>query len=208
MSRLTPDLILASASPRRLKLLHQIGLNPTSLHPPLIDETPLKGERPSVYAKRMALEKGRKVYQEHPHAYIVAADTVVACGRRILGKPENCSEARSFLNLLSGRAHRVYTALCVHAPDGRVAERLVQTRLRFKRLENKEIEAYLETGEWADKAGGYALQGYAAAFILSVSGSSSSVVGLPLYETQAVLKGLGYPVLITWTEGKSAGADS
>ena len=185
-------LILASASPRRLALLRQIGIEPQAVSPPHIDETPHRRELPVPYARRMAARKAAAVAPAHPGAFILAADTVVAVGRRLLPKAENAATARRCLELLSGRRHRVYGGLAVIAPDGRQIERLVTTIVWVKRLQPSEIDAYIEAGEWQGKAGGYAIQGLAAAFIPRINGSYSNVVGLPLTETAAVLAGLGY----------------
>lgn len=203
MSR-RPELILASASPRRLALLNQIGIEPEHLIPAHVDETPERGELPRKLAQRLAHAKAVEVHRKARQAglagdsVVIAADTVVAVGRRILPKAETMDEAASCLRLLSGRAHRVFTGLCVLSPSGHARERLVETRIRFKRLTNKEIEAYLASGEWNGKAGGYAIQGIAGAFVVKLSGSYSAVVGLPLYETTALLAGEGYPVHFNW----------
>jgi len=187
-----PPLVLASASPRRLELLHQIGIVPDHVDPADIDETPKRGELPPGHALRLAEAKARAVMPHHPGAYILAADTVVACGRRILPKAEDIETARACLALLSGRRHRVYSGLAVVGPDGRVGLRRVLSQVGFKRLAAEEIAAYLATGEWRGKAGGYAIQGRAAAFIPWISGSYSNVVGLPLFETAQLLAGRGY----------------
>jgi septum formation protein len=185
-------LILASASPRRLELLSQIGIRPDMVVPAEIDETPLRGELPAAYAKRVAAAKAAAVVARHPGAFVLAADTVVACGRRILPKAEDEATARSCLTLLSGRRHRVLGAVELVAPDGRRSRRLVTTAVRCSRLTDEEIAGYLASGEWQGKAGGYAIQGRAAAFVPAVTGSYSNVVGLPLAETAAMLRGLGY----------------
>ena len=185
-------LVLASASPRRLDLLRQVGIEPDLIEPAHIDESELKGETPRRLAVRLAKAKAVSVAQRQPNALVLSADTVVAVGRRVLPKAETEVQARDCLALLSGRGHRVYTGLCVIAPDGRVAERLVETRLTFKRLSTSEIEAYIASGEWHGKAGGYGIQGRAGGFVLELQGSYPSVVGLPLYETQCLLEGLGY----------------
>lgn len=185
-------LVLASASPRRLDLLRQIGLVPDETVPAEIDETPLKTETPRLTALRLAAAKAAKVADARRDAYVLAADTVVAVGRRILPKVESEAEGRCCLELLSGRAHRVLTGVAVVAPDGRAASRLVETRLTFKRLSKPEIDAYLTGGEGIGKAGGYAIQGHAGAFVISIQGSYPSVVGLPLYETVNLLRGLGF----------------
>jgi len=185
-------LILASASPRRRDLLAQIGLHPHDIIPADIDESPLAQEVPARTAQRLAVEKARAVAAQHGDAYVLAADTVVAVGRRPLGKPASADEARRFLGLLSGRRHRVLGGMAVVAPDGRTAERLSTTLVRFKRLTEAEISSYLDTKEWDGKAGGYAIQGHAAAFIPAISGSYTNVVGLDLAMARAMLEGLGY----------------
>lgn len=187
-----PQLVLASASPRRVDLLHQIGLPPDIVDPADVDESVAAGELPVPHAARLALAKAQAVALRRPGCFIVAADTVVACGRRILPKAEDEKTARRCLTMLSGRRHRVLGGLCVIAPDGRISQRLVTTTVTLKRLEDAEIAAYLASGEWHGKAGGYAIQGRAAAFVRSLSGSYSNVVGLALYETAAMLKGLGF----------------
>lgn len=185
-------LVLASASPRRLDLLRQVGLAPDEVLAAEIDETPLKTETPRQTALRLAVGKAQKVAAGAPDAYVLAADTVVAVGTRILPKVENEAEGRRCLELLSGRAHRVLTGVAVAGPDGRLASRLVESRLHFKRLSKDEIDAYLESGEGLGKAGGYAIQGRAGAFVMSIQGSYPAVVGLPLYETLNLLRGLGF----------------
>jgi septum formation protein len=184
--------VLASASPRRLELLRQVGLLPDCIDPADIDETSHRGELPPAHAIRLAEEKARAVFARHPGAFILAADTVVACGRRILPKAEDEASARSCLEMLSGRRHRVHGGVAVAGPDGRLATRRVDSQVAFKRLSEAEIGAYLRTGEWRGKAGGYAIQGRAAALIRWVSGSYSNVVGLPLFETVQLLAGRGY----------------
>ncbi len=186
-------LVLASASPRRRDLLHQIGITPHSIDPADVDESPRADESPRELAMRLAEAKAAVVAARHPEAVVLAADTVVARGRRILPKPHDHAAARRCLTLLSGARHRVLGGVCVTAPDGRVARRVVTTQVAFKRLEPGEIAAYLEGGEWEGKAGGYAIQGFAAAFVRLLTGSYSNVVGLPLYETRAMLRGLGWP---------------
>jgi septum formation protein len=183
------QLVLASASPRRLALLRQIGIEPDEVFAPDIDESPRRDEAPRVYARRMAAEKLAAVPRE---AFVIAADTVVAAGSRILPKTETLAEARKCLGLLSGRRHRVYTGVAVRAPDGLVADRVVMSVVGFARLEASAVEHYLESGEWQGKAGGYAIQGRAAAFIDFMSGSYSGIVGLPLHETASLLRGLGW----------------
>lgn len=185
-------LVLASASPRRLALLQQVGIQPAAVDPAALDESPLKGELPHLYARRIAETKADTVAARHSDSYILAADTVVALGRRILPKAESAAEARRCLRLLSGRRHRVLGAVTVLAPDGRRGQRLVSTQVRFKRLTEAEIEVYLAGGEWEGKAGGYAIQGAAAAFVPWINGSYPNVVGLPLAESLALLRGLGF----------------
>ena len=187
-----PPLVLASASPRRLELLRQVGLVPDCIDPADIDETPRHGELPPAHAMRLAQEKARAVIPRHPGAYVLAADTVVACGRRILPKTEDEASARRCLELLSGRRHRVHGGVTVVGPDGRLVSRRVDSQVAFKRLSEAEIWAYLRSCEWRGKAGGYAIQGRAAALIRWVSGSYSNVVGLPLFETVQLLAGRGY----------------
>jgi septum formation protein len=199
-----PRLVLASASPRRLQLLGQVGIEPDKLLPADIDETPLRKELPRALARRLAhtkAEVARRNAQRDPDladAFVLAADTVVTVGRRVLPKPEFTDEAAACLNLLSGRTHRVYGALCLVTPKGRVRTRLVETRVRFKRLSREEVESYLASGEWEGKAGGYAIQGRAGGFVTKLVGSYPNVVGLPLYETMALLQGEGYPVYDRW----------
>jgi septum formation protein len=187
-----PPFVLASSSPRRLELLRQIGLEPDRIDPAAIEESARPGELPPAHAMRLAQEKARAVIPRHPDAYILAADTVVACGRRILPKTEDEPSARYCLELLSGRRHRVHGAIAVVSPDGRLVSRRVDSQVAFKRLSEAEIRDYLRTGEWQGKAGGYAIQGRAAGLIRWLCGSYSNVVGLPLYETAQLLAGRGY----------------
>jgi len=186
-----PDLVLASASPRRLDLLAQLGITPAAVVPADIDETPHKNELPRALVERLARDKALAVMPDHRGAYVLAADTVVACGRRVLGKPEDAAEARRFLQLLSGRSHRVIGGIVLAGPDGTLRTRVCETTVRFKRLSAEEIAAYLDSGEWQGKAGGYGIQGYAAAYIKFIRGSYSNVVGLSLYDTVQMLKGMG-----------------
>ena len=184
-------LILASASPRRLELLRQVGVVPDLVEQPDIDESVCKGELPAPHARRLAVAKAQAIAAGHPDAVVIGADTVVACGRRILGKAEMESECRAFLTLLSGRRHRVYGGVCVSVPGGRRLVRVVQTAVTLKRLSPADIDSYIASGEWQGKAGGYAIQGRAAAFVRRLNGSYSNVVGLPLFETVALLQGSG-----------------
>lgn len=181
--------ILASASPRRLALLEQIGLAPLRVVPADMDETPLKGELPAVYAARVAVEKARIVAAANPGVAVLAADTVVACGRRILPKAEDEKQVRACLKLLSGRRHRVITAVCVIDAKGRLRAQSAVTQVKFKRLTKAEIEAYVASEEWRGKAGGYAIQGRAASFIPWIAGSFDNVVGLPLAVASGMLGG-------------------
>jgi len=185
-------LILASASPRRLDLLRQAGIEPDLVVPAGIDETPLKAETPDKHALRLAAGKARAVAPAHPGAFVLAADTVVGCGRRILPKAEDEATARRCLELISGRRHRVLGGIALIAPDGRMATRLVESAVAFKRLSRAEIDTYLASGEWRGKAGGYAIQGRAAAYVRFLSGSYSNVVGLSLYDVHQMLTGLGW----------------
>lgn len=184
-------MILASASPRRLELLARLGVAPLSIDPADIDETPLKGELPRSYAQRMAREKGLAVAARHPGSIVLSADTVVAVGRRILPKAESEDEARACLSLISGRRHRVHSAVAVIDAGGTLRERLSTSVLSFKRLGTAEIDAYIASGEWQGKAGGYAIQGRAEAFVRQLQGSHSGVMGLPLFETRALLLAAG-----------------
>ncbi|HEX7886627.1 MAG TPA: nucleoside triphosphate pyrophosphatase [Phenylobacterium sp.] len=187
-----PRLVLASASPRRLDLLRQIGLIPDAVEAPDLDETPRHDETPRRQALRLAQEKAALIAGRQPGAHVLAADTVVAVGRRVLPKAQDAAEVRACLKLLSGRAHKVLTGVAVIAPDGRSAARLVESRLHFTRLSDAEVDAYVQSGEGVGKAGGYAIQGRAGALVISLQGSYSGVVGLPLYETANLLAGLGF----------------
>jgi septum formation protein len=199
-----PKLVLASGSPRRLALINQAGIEPDALRPAELDETPRKGELPRACANRLARAKAEAALalvrkdDDLAGAYILGADTVVAVGRRIMPKAELLDEAAQCLRLLSGRNHRVYTAICLVTPKEAFRQRLVETRVRFKRLSPQDIEAYLASGEWRGKAGGYAAQGLAGSFIVKLVGSYSNVVGLPLYETVALLSGEGFPIHFGW----------
>ncbi|MBT3305269.1 MAG: septum formation protein Maf [Rhodospirillaceae bacterium] len=186
-----PRLILASASPRRVDLLAQIGIVADEIYPTDIDETPLTDELASEHAKRLAVAKASAGAETFPDAIVIGADTVVAVGRRILPKAETEAEARDCLKLLSGRRHKVLGGLCLIGPNGKQNLRLVTTSVTFKRLSVRETDDYIASGEWQGKAGGYAIQGRAAAFVKQIVGSYSNVVGLPLFETSSLLKGLG-----------------
>jgi len=200
-------LVLASASPRRIELLQQAGIEPDRVLPAEVDETPQRAEHPRSLAKRLALAKAQRALAslkseaDYDPGYIVAADTVVAVGRRILPKAEIIDDADYCLKLLSGRSHRVYSGICVITPQEGVRQRLVETRVRFKRLSPDEIESYVASGEWRGKAGAYAIQGLAGSFVVKLVGSYTNVVGLPLYETMALLEGEGFPVRFQWLTG-------
>jgi septum formation protein len=187
-----PELVLASASERRLALLAQVGILPDSIDPAQIDESIRRGELPRDFVRRVARQKAQTVALRHEQTFILGADTVVALGRRILQKPDSLGKARSCLESLSGRRHRVLTAIHLVGPEGIEQSRIVETIVSFKRLSVDEITAYLETGEWEDKAGGYAIQGCAGAFVRKLNGSYSNVVGLPLCETLCLLTGAGW----------------
>jgi septum formation protein len=184
--------VLASASPRRLELLRQVGVVPDAVEAADVDESPLPKETPRRLAERLSRAKAEAVAARRPDAFVLAADTVVALGRRVLPKAEDEQQVRDCLELLSGRAHRVLSGVCVAAPGGRSASRISETRLHLKRLTRTEIDAYVASGEGLGKAGGYGVQGRAGAFVMDLSGSYSGVVGLPLYQTLALLEGLGW----------------
>jgi septum formation protein len=200
-------LVLASGSPRRIELLQQAGIEPDRLMPMDVDETPLRAEHPRSLAKRLSRTKAERAFQglkgdtEIERAFVLAADTVVAVGRRILPKAEIGEEASNCLQLLSGRSHKVYSGICLVTPSGKVRQKLVETRVRFKRLSREELEDYLASGEWRGKAGGYAVQGLAGTFVVRLVGSYTNVVGLPLYETVSLLAGEGFPVHVKWRSG-------
>jgi len=208
-----PKLVLASASPRRLMLLSQVGITPDALRPASLDETPRRGEMPRALAARLARAKAEAARdqiandRELADAFVLAADTVVAVGRRTVLKPSTVDEAVAALELLSGRAHRVLTAICLFTPDDRERVKLVDTRVRFKRLAREEIEAYIASREWRGKAGGYAIQGLAGCFVQKIIGSYTSVVGLPLTETVALLTGEGFPVHFAWVRSADTEID-
>jgi nucleoside triphosphate pyrophosphatase len=197
-------LILASGSPRRLSLINQVGITPDHLLPADIDELPLKGELPRACANRLARVKAETALahvrrdEELKGSYILAADTVVAVGRRILPKAELVDDANQCLRLLSGRNHKVYTAVCLVTPKEGFRQRMVETRVRFKRLSEEDLDTYLASGQWRGKAGGYAAQGIAGSFIVKLVGSYTNVVGLPLYETATLLAGEGFPIHAGW----------
>ena len=199
-------LILASGSPRRVDLLKQAGVEPARLMPMDIDETPKKSEHPRSLARRLSAEKAEAAFAALKSdvaaqgSYILAADTVVAVGRRILPKAEFVDEATSALHLLSGRGHWVYTGICLITPDRKQRQKVVETKVRFKRLSGLDIETYIASGQWRGKAGAYAIQGLAGAFVQKLVGSYSNVVGLPLYETMLLLAGEGYDVHAHWQE--------
>jgi len=206
------QLVLASGSPRRLQLLQQIGYPPDHISPADIDESPLKKERPSRYAARMAREKADVAWErvskllDPSITYVVAADTVVAMGRSILPKANAHHVAERCLRRISGGNHTVYGAVVVRGPRGRTRARLVETRVRMKRLDEREIADYLASGEWDGKAGGYAIQGRAGAFVIRLVGSYTAVAGLPLYETETLLRGIGYqsPIALEATDTEPA----
>ncbi|KAB2657245.1 Maf-like protein [Brucella tritici] len=201
-------LVLASGSPRRIELLGQAGIEPDHIHPADIDETPQRAEHPRSLARRLSREKARKAQEQlkddanFAGAFMLAADTVVAVGRRILPKTESADEARECLRLLSGRSHKVFTGVSLVLPNGNLRQTLVETRLRFERLSRQQIDAYLSSGEWRGKAGGYAIQGLAGSFVVKLVGSYTNVVGLPLQETISLLSDVDYPVYANWNSGK------
>lgn len=203
---LDQKLILASGSPRRLDLLNQMGIKPSRLMPMDIDETPKKSEHPRSLARRLSLEKAEAAFAALKddlawrQSYVLSADTVVAVGRRILGKTEYMDEASAALHLLSGRGHWVYTGICLVTPGGQFRQKVVETKVRFKRLSTREIEAYLASDQWRGKAGAYAIQGIAGSFVQKLVGSYTNVVGLPLYETALLLNGEGYELAGLWPE--------
>ncbi|SDC77017.1 septum formation protein [Sphingomonas sp. YR710] len=188
---MSPPLILASASPRRAELIARLGVTPAAIDPADIDESPRRDEPPQVYAKRIAAAKAAHVAARHPGAAVLGADTVVAAGRRILPKAEEPAEARVCLELLSGRRHRVHSAITLIDAGGTARHRISTSIVAFKRLTRQEIDAYLAGGEWHGKAGGYAIQGFAESWVRMLSGSHSGVMGLPLFETRALLQAAG-----------------
>jgi septum formation protein len=200
-------LILASGSPRRLDLLNQVGIEPARLMPMDIDETPKRVEHPRSLARRLSTEKAEAAFaavNNDPawrHSYILSADTVVAVGRRILEKTDYTQDASAALHLLSGRGHWVYTGICLVTPGGQFRQKVVETKVRFKRLSTREIENYIASGQWRGKAGAYAIQGIAGAFVQKLVGSYSNVVGLPLHEVTGLLAGEGFDVAGAWPQG-------
>ncbi len=211
MAETRVKLVLASASPRRLALLDRVGLAPDLLNPADVDETPLRRETPRRLSIRLAEAKVDKA-AEAPQVkglgagvYILAADTVVGLGRRVLPKALTYQDAKDALSLLSGRAHWVYSTICLLGPDGRKTTRCVETKVRFKRLSREDLESYLKSEEWKGKAGGYAIQGRAEAFVRYLAGSHSGVIGLPLNETVSLLEGAGFPVQHRWMIAPATG---
>jgi septum formation protein len=205
-----PKLVLASGSPRRLALLEQAGIVPDHLHPTEIDETPQKGELPASLARRLSREKAEAALtwlnatDDFKGAYCLTADTVVAVGRRILPKPTDSEEALTCIRLLSGRSHHVYTGVCLVTPKGAIRQALVESKVRFKRLSSEDLTTYVASGEGRGKAGGYAIQGIAGAFVVKLSGSYTNIVGLPLTETVNLLGGEGYPIRAGWVSTSAA----
>jgi septum formation protein len=208
-----PKLVLASASPRRLMLLDQAGIKPDALRPASLDETPKKGEMPRALVSRLARAKAEAARDQIANdrdiadAYVLAADTIVANNLKIFGKPQQIEEAVEYLNRLSGRSHRVLTAVCLITPQDKVRTKIVDTKVRFKYLTKAEIEAYIATREWRDKAGGYAIQGLAGSFVQKIKGSYTNVVGLPLTEVVAMLVSEGFPIHFNWISAAEAGRD-
>ena len=204
---LKQKLILASGSPRRLDLLNQAGIEPARLMPMDLDETPKKSEHPRSLARRLSTAKAEAALEAvrgepaWQGSYILAADTVVAVGRRILPKAEYVDEASAALHLLSGRGHWVYTGVCLITPDKTVRQKVIDTKVRFKRLSSHDIDSYLASGQWRGKAGAYGIQGIAGSFVVKLVGSYTNVVGLPLYETVSLLSGEGYDVHDSWMKG-------
>ncbi len=211
---LRPKLVLASGSPRRLMLLAQVGIKPDALRPVSIDETPRKGEMPRGIVQRLARKKAETARDQIANdrdiadAFVIAADTIVAVGRRILIKPKYMEEAVASLQLLSGRTHRVLTGVCLITPDDRMRMKIVDTRVRFKHLNRSEIEAYIASREWRDKAGGYAIQGLAGCFVQRLIGSYTNVVGLPLAEVVTMLTGEGFPIHYAWVKAAESEPES
>ena len=199
-----PRLVLASASPRRMTLLAQVGVTPDALRPSSIDESAKRGEMPRVLASRLARSKAETARdqiandQDLADAYVLAADTVVAVGRKILMKPAHVEEAMASLQLVSGRTHMVLTSVCLITPDDKIRTRIVDTRVRFRHLTRAEIESYIASREWRGKAGGYAIQGLAGCFVQRIVGSYTNVVGLPVTEVVGMLSAEGFPIQYNW----------
>ena len=208
-----PKLVLASASPRRLMLLDQAGIRPDALRPASLDETPRKGEMPRALVARLARAKAEAARDQIANdrdiadAYVLAADTIVTNNLKIFGKPQQVEEAVEFLNRLSGRSHRVMTGICLITPQDRLRTKIVDTKVRFKYLTRAEIEAYVASREWRDKAGGYAIQGLAGSFVQKIKGSYTNVVGLPLAEVVAMLVSEGFPIHFNWIRAAEADRD-
>ena len=200
-------LVLASGSPRRIELLQQAGIEPDRVLPADVDETPLRAEHPRSLAKRLSKEKAEKAFAslkaeaDYAPSFVLAADTVVAVGRRILPKAETLNDAANCLGLLSGRSHRVYSGICLITPDRKLRQKVIETKVRFKRLSGRDIEMYLASGQWRGKAGAYGIQGLAGSFVQKLVGSYTNVVGLPLYETMLLLAVEGFDVHAGWQEG-------
>lgn len=205
-----PKLVLASASPRRLMLLEQVGVKPDALRPASIDETPRRGEMPRGLVQRLARQKAEVARDQIANdkdiadAFVISADTIVTMGRRVIMKPQHMEEAVAALQLLSGRTHRVLTGVCLVTPDDRMRIKLVDTRVRFKHLVRSEIESYIASREWRGKAGGYAIQGLAGCFVQKIIGSYTNVVGLPLTEVVAMFSGEGFPIHYAWLRAAEA----
>jgi septum formation protein len=199
-----PRLVLASASPRRLTLLAQVGISPDALRPASLDESARRGEMPRLLVSRLARSKAEAARDQIANdrdladAFVLAADTVVAVGRKILLKPEHVEEAMASLHLLSGRTHAVLTSVCLITPDDKVRMKIVDTRVRFRHLTRSEIESYIASREWRGKAGGYAIQGLAGCFVQRIVGSYTNVVGLPLTEVVGMLAAEGFPIQFNW----------
>lgn len=185
-------LILASSSPRRVELLAQIGIVPDAIIPADIDETPAKGEHPRALAQRLAIQKAEKISPLHTDAFVLGADTTVACGQRLMDKPKDADDARRILNILSGRRHRVFGGICLITPSGKKLARLCETIVSSRRLSKAEIDDYIQSGDWEGKAGSYAIQGVASTFIKFISGSYSNIIGLSLYDVARMLDSAGY----------------
>ena len=200
---MSAPLILASASPRRLELLAQIGITPDQVIPADINEDPFDHEKPYDYVGRMGHGKAEVIAKQHSDSFVIGADTAVICGRRILPKAEDVDTAYACIKKLSGRRHRVYGGLCIYAPTGKFIKKVTQSLVQFKRLSQDEIDAYIASQEWEGKAGGYAIQGLAAAYIKQINGSYTNIVGLPLFETQQILTGLGYERKNSNLDGKN-----